>query len=62
MYYTTAMIQCNFMFQENYTVDPVAAIFTGNPSVKCATERHNELREVDVQAAVDVEKRNSSEL
>lgn len=49
-------------YRKNCTVDPVAAIFTGNPSMKCAMERRNELREVDIQAAFDVDKRNSSEL
>lgn len=45
--------------KKNYTVNPVAAIFTGNPSMKCAMERHNELREVDIQAAFHVDKCNS---
>lgn len=39
----------------------MAAIFTGNPGMKCVMERHNELRELDIQAAFDVEKHNIGE-
>lgn len=47
--------------RRSYTVDPAPAIFTGNPGMKCVMERYNELREVDIQAAFDVDKHNSGE-
>lgn len=45
----------------SYTVNPAAAIFTGNPGMKCVMERHNELREVDIRAAFDADKHNGGE-
>lgn len=53
---------CNSILQEKlYTVDPAAAIFTGNSGMKCVMERHDELKEEDIQAAFDVDNHNSGE-
>ncbi len=54
-------VPCNSPHRRSYTVDPAAAIFTGNRGMKCVMEHHNELREVDIQAAFDVDKHNSGE-
>lgn len=54
------LTQCHAIlpYKGSYTVDPVVVIFTGNPGMTCAMEHHNELREVDIQAAFGVERQN----